>query len=187
MKASEMPQRFVGRSFQIDTNRINASGNLRYMNRLEKWHEDGVINITMAETAQSEAHAGGNPVRAQKADSYIYCSVDATAFEGDELAQDVVGILFPDGIHTKNERKDVQIVLTAARFRQPLVTADGASKRQPGGLLGNRDKLAMLGIVVLKDWEAANDIVERIAVRDRNAKLCAETTGLPLPEWVGQD
>lgn len=28
---------------------------------------------------------------------------------------------------------------------------------------------------------------ERIAVRDRNARLIAEETGQPLPDWVGSD
>ena len=38
--AMEMPERFVYRRFQIDTNRINSKNNEQNMNRLERWHSD---------------------------------------------------------------------------------------------------------------------------------------------------
>ena len=38
--------------FHIDTNRINSKQELEAMNKLEKWHENGVINIDMLEPAR---------------------------------------------------------------------------------------------------------------------------------------
>jgi hypothetical protein len=40
------------------------------MNELEKWHADGVMGLRFPEVAQSEAEAGGNARRIQKAREY---------------------------------------------------------------------------------------------------------------------
>ena len=54
----EMPDRFIARTFHLDTNRINASGRIESVNRLEGWRETGVILLAMSEVAQGEAAAG---------------------------------------------------------------------------------------------------------------------------------
>ncbi len=58
--------------FQIDANLVNARGGLPNINKLEQWHSDGVVNITMSDVAQSEA-AIGNAARARKAFYFIRC------------------------------------------------------------------------------------------------------------------
>ena len=64
-------RRRINYRFQIDANRINASGQLQYMNTLEQWKKNKVIRIMMAQKAQDEA-AHGNRNRARKAYSYCF-------------------------------------------------------------------------------------------------------------------
>jgi len=64
-------ERNVFLDFHIDTNRINAKSCLKYMNILERWYENDVIYIEMAEVAQNEAANRGSSLRSEKAYSYI--------------------------------------------------------------------------------------------------------------------
>ena len=67
-------------------------------------------------------------------------------------------------------------------------TNDGGSRRQPGGILGNREKLlSQLGIQVLTDEEAVRLIRELIEERDSRERERSSITGQPLPQWVGRD
>jgi hypothetical protein len=68
---SDYDRRRVYRCSHIDANRINASGRLEFMNQLEKWHQERIIQIQMAEPAQGEA-AYGSSGRARKAFGYIF-------------------------------------------------------------------------------------------------------------------
>lgn len=61
--------------------------------------------------------------------------------------------LFPQGSKTENESNDVKIVYEAAHYAAILVTRDGGSRAQPGGILGNRDKLKDI-VQILSDSEA---------------------------------
>ncbi|MCG2759119.1 MAG: hypothetical protein L6263_11905 [Desulfobacteraceae bacterium] len=61
------------------------------------------------------------------------------------------------------------------------------SKRQPGGILGNRDKLTALGVQVMRDHEAVEIVKQKIVKRDQLAKKIASYKNDPLPEWVGKD
>jgi hypothetical protein len=67
------------------------------------------------------------------------------------------------------------------------VTNDGGSRRQFGGILGNRDKLQELGVQVLTDDEAVELVEELIRERDDRERTNSSITGQPLPEWVGKD
>ncbi|HXU36694.1 MAG TPA: hypothetical protein VN937_10050 [Blastocatellia bacterium] len=70
----------------------------------------------------------------------------------------------------------------------PLITNDGGSRRQPGGMLGNRKRLdEALGIKIITDEEAVDQVRNLIRVRDDRAKWCHDNDGLPLPDWVGAD
>ena len=62
-----------------------------------------------------------------------------------------------------------------------------ALHRQPGGILGNRDKLLQLGIKVLTDEEAVAKINQLIQDRDNREREKSNIMGQPLPEWVGRD
>lgn len=175
--------RHVGRCFWLDTNRINAYSRLPNVNQLERWAQNDVIDLEMCEVSQQEAMAGGNATRSQKALSHLAWSVTGDS----ALAHQIENILFPSGACSENEKNDVRIVKMARLSCAILVTADGASKTQPGGILGNRHALSDLGVQVMTDEEAVAHVRERIAVRDGNAKYEAEKCGLPLPEWVGRD
>ena len=73
------------------------------------------------------------------------------------------------------------------RHLSDLVTDDGGSKRQPGGILGNRDALGQLGVKVMRDEEAVQYVIRQLLHRDRNAIDCWRVMGKPLPDWVNQD
>jgi hypothetical protein len=185
--APQMPQRSLALDFYIDTNRINARQSLPYMNQLEKWHEDNVISIQMAEEAHDEAIEGNNRQRTRKARSYIYSTVHPdtqAAYQG--VYREIEEILFPSGVQTPNQANDVKIVFNAAYYMAILVTNDGDSRSQPNGILGNRDELAKF-VRVMRDYEAVELVKERIRQRDERARTTAEMTGQSLPDWVGKD
>ena len=68
-----------------------------------------------------------------------------------------------------------------------LITDDGGSKQQPGGILGNRERLSSLGIQVMRDYEAVEFVKHKIIERDESARRIASRTGEPLPTWIGKD
>jgi hypothetical protein len=128
-------------ALHIDTNLINAKQKLTSINKLEKWAADEVIVINMSSIAHGEAQADGNPLRTRKANEQIFT---ATSPERDDLHRRIAEALFPKGIRNQNQENDVSIVREASKYGAILVTADGGSKSQPGGILGNRDKLKAL-------------------------------------------
>lgn len=172
--------------FHIDTNLINARQKLDEVNRLERWAEDGVILINMSSTAHTEAQAGGDPCRTKKAAEQIFTIV--TGDTDAKLATQVGSALFPGGPQNENQRNDVRIVCEAAKYHATLVTNDGASRSQPGGILGNRDKLQVLtGIKILSTTEAVDFVASKIKERDDFNRRIAQETGKALPDWTGKD
>ena len=182
-----MPKRYVHLEFQIDTNRINARETLPHMNTLETWADDGVIQLEMCRKAQDEASQGKSVTRARKASGYIYSETLAGTSKEQEVLRKISEILFPTGIQTSSQWNDVEIVFNAWKDTCILITDDGGSKRQPGGILGNRERLAQLGIRVMRDSEAVSEVKEAIRKRDKLARRRASRTGEKLPEWVGKD
>ena len=182
-----MTPRFLGLSFQFDTNRINARQKLPAMNQLKKWRDEEVIELLSSAPVIREATAGDDPRRTAEAYSYVF-TLD-TAESADEIAVKgkIEQVLFPGGAQTDSDRQDVRIVAHARKHRCILVTNDGDSKRQPGGILGHRQELAAIGVTVMTDEEAAVLVAAKIAGRDEAARHLAKVTGEPLPEWVGCD
>jgi hypothetical protein len=179
--------RSVYLGFIIDANRINARQADPHMNRLEVWRDNEVIELMMSESSHQEARAGGDPRRARKASIHIFSmTMASTAIEQEELRA-IEKILFPGGAVTPNQRNDVDIVFNAAKYRRILITADGGSKRQPGGMLGNRAALAPLGVRIMTAEEAVEIVQQKIKDRDETARLSAKMERRPLPEWVGKD
>lgn len=171
--------------FHIDTNLINARQKLPAINQLEKWSGDEVILVNMSLTAHREAKAGGDPLRTQKANQQIYTATPA-AEASDPLYAEIESALFPQGASDNNERNDVKIVYDAAKYVAILITGDGASKTQLGGMLGNRHKLKHL-VQILSPDEAVSFVRQKIRERDEfNIKLKAEFGGR-LPPWTGKD
>ncbi len=183
-----MNQRFVGLIFHIDTNRINAKQNLEHMNRLEQWAANDVIMLEMAEVAQTEAMAGGNTRRAAKALNSIYSETLASTSQERKMLATIERILFPEGADDKNKRNDVEIVFNAAKYCRILVTADGDSKTQPRGILGNAEALKKaVDVEIMRDAEAVERVEKRIRVRDARCRRRFELEGTLIPDWVGQD
>lgn len=167
--------------FHIDTNRINARGNLSNMNQLERWDELGVINIEIPKVAYDEARRGGSPQRARKLDGRIYSYTYANTAEEQQLLAAIGTVLFPDGLQTVNDRRDVEIVFNAHKYSTILVTADGA-------ILRAADELAhRFRVSIMTDDQAIGHVRAHIRVRDDNLRQRAADSGTAIPEWVGKD
>ncbi len=172
--------------FHIDANRINSKQARANMNRLERWAADGVIDIQMSGVAHKEA-GSGNRGRSQKANQYIFTLQTASTADERRKREAIEQVLFPSGARTEGERNDVMIVADALKWTAILVTSDGGSKRQPGGILGNRQALRGLGVTVMTDGEAVEFVLSKIEDRDRLAREYSDRTGEPLSAWVGCD
>ena len=157
------------------------------MNQLEQWRADGVIILDMSEEAYDEAHAGNNMKRTEKADECIFIRAN-DVFGGEKQFREQLGkILFNSTNLSEGKKRDVQILFCAKMAGALLITNDGASKRQPGGILGHARELVSLGIEVITDEDAVQKVRHLITNRDKLARSVAKDTGLPLPTWVGLD
>ena len=183
---SDYDRRRIYKYFQIDANRINSSGRLKYMNTLEMWHKNKVIKIRMAQPAHDEA-AYGDRKRARKAYGYIFTMTECHTPKELQMLKHIESILFPKGAITDNQKNDIEIAFNAWKYACILVTNDGGSRRQPGGILGNRDKLKNVGIEVVTDEEAVALVQQLIQERDNRERERSNITGAPLPIWVGCD
>ncbi|OGW01436.1 MAG: hypothetical protein A2889_07870 [Nitrospinae bacterium RIFCSPLOWO2_01_FULL_39_10] len=183
----EMPNRYVYLMFQIDTNRLNSRQNLPFMNKLEQWHKNGVIDIEISEVAQHEARYGNNSLRNQKAMRYIFSETKSTTDDEIKMLEEIKSILFPNGPKNQNENNDIEIVFNAWKYSRILVTNDGASNKQPNGILGNLDKLRTLGIRVVRDNEAVSMVEQKIRERDNMVRMISEKYHKPLPNWIGKE
>ncbi len=88
---------------------------------------------------------------------------------------------------TQNARNDVEVVFNGKKYGAILVTNDGGSRRQPGGILGNRNALRAIGITVMTDAEAITHVRTKISQRDNHLKQMASAYNTPLPQWIGID
>jgi len=182
----EMQLRMLPLLFHIDTNLINARGKLESMNKIERWAEDDLILVNMSGVSFREAQAGGDLARIKKALSQIFTLTDENINPSDPLYMKIEAALFPKGAKTDNERNDVKIIYEATHYEAILITRDGDSKSQPGGILGNRDKLKDV-VKILSDSEAVVFIRTKIAERDAFNRRVNQEFGTSLPEWTGQD
>lgn len=181
-------ERFIHKRFRIDTNLINSRSKLPAMNKLEQWDKDGVILMKeLSEVAQIEAMTGNDNLRTEKARRSVY-NVMLVDSEDREKISEIKRILFPNGIKNSNQMNDVLIVYDCVKDPAILLTNDGASRSQPGGILGQRAKLKnKYGITIMTDKEAVEFVRDLINERDQRARNRCKQTGEPLPEWVGKD
>jgi hypothetical protein len=171
----------------IDTNLINVRQKLHAVNQLEKWYGGGVILINMAGTARGEALAGGNAQRTRKANQQIFTLTPPAPTDGARF-KGIEALLFPGGAEDENQRNDVRIVADAIHYAAILVTNDGGSKSQPGGILGNRDALAQrFGIQILSAEEAVDFVRVKIQERDEFNRQVVRQFGGQLPDWTRAD
>jgi len=157
------------------------------MNRLEAWAASGLIELLIPEPAYNEALVGENDKRTTKAMTYIQSLTHADNPDEVAMIARLGGILFPNGIRNDGDRHDVEIVFNAQKYGGRLVTADGGSRRQPGGILGAAAALAVLDIRVMTDAEACALVEDHLVRRDQIAREWAAYTGNPVPAWVGTD
>jgi hypothetical protein len=80
----------------------------------------------------------------------------------------------------------VKIVDYAAHCKAILVTNDGGSKRQPGGMLGKRSQLSRF-VRIMSDEQAVAFVRSNLHERDDTNLRVAEEPGLSVPEWTGKD
>jgi len=171
--------------FHIDTNLINARQRIDAVNQLERWYEDEVILINISSVAHGEAQADGDPRRTMKANQHIFTAT-APVENDDPLFKKVQDVLFPKGLHNENQRNDVCIVCEAVKYQAILVTSDGASKSQPGGILGNRHHLSNL-LQIMSPEESVAFIRSKIKERDELNRRLVKEFGGELPSWTEQD
>ncbi len=183
-----MPERYIYKAFHIDTNRINARHSLENMNILEKWRNDGVIRIEMSDPSMREAFSGNNKARKNKAADHIFSQTYAETPDEKKKLSIIEQILFPGGAKDQNQRNDVEIVFNASKYHCILITNDGGSKKQPGGILGNAKQLkAEIDVTVVTDDQAVDMVRKGIEKRDSMARYIAKNRGIELPDWVGKD
>ncbi len=183
----EMPSRYIYKRYHIDANRINARQKNDAMNRLEAWAQNGVIDIEMSEIAMDEASSGNSPVRRQKAQGHIFSYTESNGQSDAQRMREIANTIFPGGCANQNQRNDVEIVFNSGKYLMPLITDDGASKSQPGGILGARAQLHKMGITVLRADEAISEIEDAIRTRDEFALRVHQECGQDLPDWYGKD
>ena len=169
----------------IDANLINARQKLPAVNQLEQWAKDGIICINMSSTASREARAGGDSNRTRKTDEQIH-TLTPPAEANDPDYQHIEAAIFPEGAKDENQRNDVKIIFEAKNYAAILVTADGGSKNQPGGILGNRDKLKNI-LKIFSPDEAVDFVRNKIQERDDFNMRVAREVGGEVPEWAGSD
>ncbi len=170
-----------------DTNLINSRQRLPAVNTLEKWCADGVILVNMAGTARAEALAGGDTRRTQKANRQIF-TMTAPAPTDTPRFKAIESLLFPGGVRDENQRNDVRIVSDAIHYAAILVTNDGGSRSQPGGILGNRDALThRFGVRILSADEAVDFVRSKIGKRDDLNRQVVREFGGTLPYWTATD
>jgi hypothetical protein len=171
----------------IDTNLINARQRLEAVNQLESWYDERIILMNMSGTARTEALAGGNAQRTRKANQQIFTVTDPEHPDGTRFKA-IENLLFPGGAKDENQRNDVRIVADAIHYAAVLITNDGASASQPGGILGHRDELTRrFGVRILTPDEAVAFVRAKIRERDDFNRQIVQEFGGQLPEWTRKD
>jgi len=157
------PELFLGRAFVIDANCIDSRRASPDIELLKLWRDEGRIFLNMTSVSQDEASAGKSMARRRESFRFLAYRVedDSAAVRSKRKAIEVV--LFPSGVRSPNEQNDVEICLACAYYGATLITRDGGSKRQPGGILGNRTRLSALGVNAMTPAEAVTHIRALIA------------------------
>lgn len=141
--------------FHLDANAVNARQNDPYLTELERLATIGAVELEYSEVAYGEAEHG-NGMRKAKAERLTWTGLSHQPDLEDSWRTLISDATFPNGAITASQRNDVEILLTAKIAGAILVTADGASKSQPRGILGSKMELDALGIKVVTPAEAVS-------------------------------
>lgn len=145
--------RFDAPSFLLDANRVNARQRCPASNFLERLYELGRIRLSYPLTAHREASRGGGNVKKRRAKLRDYPWDSATHGRNDDVLGTLAEILGPA------HRNDIEICYVAFTRGLPLITTDGGSRTQPGGILGNAQALAKVGVLVMSPREAVRRLL----------------------------
>jgi hypothetical protein len=179
------PERWCGAKVMIDANAINARQANAALNQIEAWRASGAVLHLISDPAYDEARKGSAAHEAKAGRQLIGISHHDAA-EAD-LWKAIEKAIFPKGASTPSQRNDVEIVFQAHAWGYVLVTNDGNSRRQPGGILGAAKALGELGVAVMRPEEFVALTRLRIAKRDERVRQNCIVTQTPLPDWLGQD
>ena len=139
--------------FLLDANLINARQQDPAVNELERLREQGRADLEFTEMAYMEA-ATGSDKRACKAAEYTWSGATNQFGQEDIWREAIAKAVFPGQTLTANQQNDVENLLIAKLTNAIFVTRDGASRKQPRGILGSRTSLEELGIRVARPEEA---------------------------------
>lgn len=139
--------------FLLDANACNAKQQVAELNELERIGRSGLIDLLYTQTTWDEARHNSELRQAKVHKSLFVGLTDAQELEA-PWREAIARVVFPDGVVTDGQQRDVEALLTAKLAGGYFVTRDGASKTQPGGILGHRAELMALDIEVLTFQEA---------------------------------
>lgn len=151
--------------FLLDANACNALQRIGELNELEHLAHARKIDLMYTETTWDEAQFG-SLIRRDKVRQFFF--VGLSKDEENNLLQqpwrDEIGrLVFPHGIKSDSQRRDIEALLTVKMSCGYFVSSDGGSKRQPGGILGHKSQLAVLGVEVLNFTEALKYALQAVS------------------------
>jgi len=186
LAAFPITRRLEGLKFVIDTCLVNTKAKNSHMNAFEKWERDGIITAYSTKGLWEETRGTPFYKKATGRSSLHAKSCDES--ENERLRQRIQEIVFPQGTKSPNDRVDVEAIRVSKVWGAIFVTNDGASRRQPGGILGARDRLHQeIGVQIMRAQEAAELIKRRIVGRDDLEAWAAARENRPLAEWYQKD
>ena len=180
-----MPHR-VGQPFIVDSNRVNSRGALPAMTTLRKWADAGDIKLDYTEEIWAELENSQNP-KIQAASRELGARFANSLDEKEEAEErsKIAQIVFPNGLQFDSDRVDVDTIRIAQLWNAIVITNDGDSKRQPGGILGAKRRLHQeIGVEVMRDFEAEKLVIQLIRERDRMEIGLAAKEGREPAAWV---
>lgn len=139
--------------FHLDANAVNARQCDPSLNQLERLAGLGIVELEYSETSYCEA-SDGSVRREEKAQLCTWAGLSHQPEFEESWRIEIAKAVFPNGVLSMSQRNDVEILLTTKLAGAILVTTDGASKRQPRGILGSKRELDALGIKVVTPSEA---------------------------------
>lgn len=182
-----VPHRETGVTIMLDANATNSRQKNVALNTIERWRDNEVIMLMMADASWQEAFGGNDTRRHSKAATHIAGDSGRITRQQHDLYSAIEHVLWGTAAGADSERNDTKIVYEAGAWGYILVTNDGASKRQPRGILGSRADLAAFGITVMRPEEAVAHTRLTIQERDARTKSVCAALGIPVPAWVDHD
>ena len=182
-----IPQR-VGQPFIADTNRVNSRGKLPAMNALKKWAAAGDIKLVYTEEIQAELERWQNPkIRKASRELSVLFAQSCSEIEEKDQREKISNILFPEGLRFASDRVDVDTIRIAQLWGAIVITDDGDSKTQPGGILGAASRLHReIDVQVMRDFEAEKLVARLIRERDQMEISFAAQEGREIASWCSK-